>query len=197
MRVAHARFSGLGYSGVMVRRVCTLLVDGVIRGFLMKQMMSMAVKLVSAASLCVLAACSTTSPDVIKPGDAQRLSQVADGVVLNVRPVGVEGSQSGIGGGSGAVIGGIAGAGSTSNSRGSAMAGVAGAVGGAVVGNAVERFGTREGAVEILLQLSTGERRAIVQATGNETFRPGDAVILVTTGGKTRVMRNPRMNAPR
>lgn len=197
MRVAHARFRGLGYSGVMVRRVCTLLVDGVIRGFLMKQMMSMAVKAVSAASLCVLAACSTTSPDVIKPGDAQRLSQVADGVVLNVRPVVVEGSQSGIGGGSGAVIGGIAGAGSTSNSRGSAMAGVAGAVVGAVVGNAVERFGTREGAVEILLQLSTGERRAIVQATGNETFRPGDAVILVTTGGKTRVMRNPRMNAPR
>ena len=97
----------------------------------MKQMMSVAVKAVSVVSLCVLAACSTTSPDVIKPGDAQRLSQVADGVVLNVRPVVVEGSQSGIGGGSGAVIGGIAGAGSTSNSRGSAMAGVAGAVVGA------------------------------------------------------------------
>ena len=163
----------------------------------MKQMMSVAAKAVSVVSLCVLAACSTTSPDVIKPGDAQRLSQVADGVVLNVRPVVVEGSQSGIGGGSGAVIGGIAGAGSTSNSRGSAMAGVAGAVVGAVVCNAVERFGTRESAVEILLQLSTGERRAIVQATGNETFNPGDAVILVTTGGKTRVMRAPRVGVQR
>ena len=49
----------------------------------MKQMMSVAAKAVSVVSLCVLAACSTTSPDVIKPGDAQRLSQVADGVVLN------------------------------------------------------------------------------------------------------------------
>ena len=163
----------------------------------MKQAMQMAAKGLTVLSLCVLAACSTTSPDVIKPGDAQRLSQVADGVVLNVRPVVVEGSQSGIGGGTGAVIGGIAGAGGTSNPRGSAMAGVAGAVVGAVVGNAVERFGTREDAVEILLQLSTGERRAIVQAEGNETFKPGDAVILVTTGGKTRVMLAPKVKAPR
>ena len=77
------------------------------------------------------------------------------------------------------------------------MAGVAGAVVRAVVGNAVERFGTREDAVEILLQMSTGERRAIVQATGNETFNPGDAVILVTTGGKTRVMRAPRVGTQR
>ena len=163
----------------------------------MKQMMSVAAKALSVVSLSVLAACSTTSPDVIKPGDAQRLSQVADGVVLNVRPVVVEGSQSGIGGGTGAVIGGIAGAGSTSNPRGSAMAGVAGAVVGAVVGNAVERFGTRESAVEILLQLSSGERRSIVQAEGNETFKPGDAVILVTTGGKTRVMLATKVSAPR
>ena len=61
-----------------------------------------------AASL-LLGACSTTSPDVIRPGDAQRLSTVQDAVVLNVRPVVVEGQQSGVGGVSGAVIGGIAG----------------------------------------------------------------------------------------
>ncbi|MFZ4551527.1 MAG: hypothetical protein ACOYNB_06875 [Aquabacterium sp.] len=162
----------------------------------MKQAMQLAAKGLTVLSLCVLAACSTTSPDVIKPGDAQRMSQVQDAVVLNVRPVVVEGSQSGAGGATGAVIGGIAGAGSTGNSRGSAMAGVAGAVVGAVVGNAVERFGTREDAVEILLQLSNGERRAIVQAKGNETFNPGDAVILVTTGGKTRVMLAPKVTKP-
>ncbi|MFW9616742.1 hypothetical protein [Aquabacterium sp.] len=162
----------------------------------MKQAMQMAAKGLTVLSLCVLAACSTTSPDVIKPGDAQRMSQVQDAVVLNVRPVVVEGSQSGAGGATGAVIGGIAGAGSTGNSRGSAMAGVAGAVVGAVVGNAVERFGTREDAVEILLQLPNGERRAIVQAKGNETLNPGDAVILVTTGGKTRVMLAPKVTKP-
>ena len=57
------------------------------------------------ASAAVLAACSTTSPDVIKPGDAQRLSQVSDAVVLSVRPVVVEGSQSGAGATTGAVLG--------------------------------------------------------------------------------------------
>ena len=45
--------------------------------------------------------------------------------------------------------------------------------------------------VEILLQLRSGERRAIVQAKAGENFNPGDAVILVTTGGRTRVTRAP------
>jgi outer membrane lipoprotein SlyB len=162
----------------------------------MKQVMQTTIKAVVAASLCVLAACSTTSPDVIKPGDAQRMSQVEDAVVLNVRPVVVEGSQSGAGAATGAVLGGAAGVGASSNNRSSAMIGVAGAVVGAVVGNAVERFGTREDAVEILLQLPNGQRRSVVQAKGNETFNPGDPVILVTTGGKTRVMLAPKTTAP-
>jgi outer membrane lipoprotein SlyB len=117
-------------------------------------------------------------------------------VVLNVRPVVVEGSQSGLGGTSGAVVGGIAGASSTGNPRGSAMAGVVGAVVGGVVGNAVERYGTREDAVEILLQMANGTRRSVVQAVGNETFNPGDAVILVITGGKVRVMHAPKPTVP-
>jgi len=161
----------------------------------MKQVWSVAAKTASMVSLCVLAACSTTSPDVIKPGDAQRLSQVEDAVVLSSRPVVVEGSQSGLGGVAGAVVGGVAGSGS-GNNRTAAVVGVLGAVAGSVVGNAVERFGTREDAVEILLQMPNGQRRAIVQAKGTETFNPGEAVILVTTGGKTRVMLAPKVAAP-
>lgn len=141
-----------------------------------------------AAAALLLGACSTTSPDVIRPGDAQRLSTVQDAVVLNVRPVVVEGQQQGVGGTSGAVVGGIAG--STVGGRREGMViGVLGAVAGAVIGNSIERFGTREEAVEILLQLPSGERRALVQAKGNESFAPGEAVILVSTGGKTRVMK--------
>ena len=68
----------------------------------------------------------------------------------------------------------------------------AGAVVGAVAGNAVERYGTREDALEILLQLTNGERRSVVQAKGDEVIKAGDKVILVTTGGKTRVMLAPR-----
>lgn len=151
--------------------------------------------LFAAAGVCLaaaLSACSTTSPDVIKPGDAQRLSQVSDAVVLGVRPVTVEGSQSGIGAATGAVVGGIGGSMASSHNPTSAAVAVVGAVVGGVVGNAAERFGTRESALEILLQMPNGERRAIVQAAGSENFQPGDAVILVTTGGKTRVMLAPK-----
>lgn len=151
-------------------------------------------RLLIAANTClmvaVLSACSTTSPDVIKPGDAQRLSQVEDAVVLNVRPVVVEGSQSGLGGAAGAVVGGVAGS-TVGGSRDQIVVGVIGAVVGGVVGNAVERFGTREDAVELLLQTSNGQRRSIVQAKGKETFAAGDPVLLVTTGGKIRVMKAP------
>lgn len=135
-----------------------------------------------------LSACSTTSPDVVQRSDAQRLSTVQDATVLSVRPVTVEGKQSGLGSVSGGLVGGVAGA-SVGGRREGIIVGVLGAVAGAVAGNAIERSATREDAVEILLQMRGGERRAIVQARGNETLMPGDAVILVMTGGKARVTR--------
>lgn len=147
--------------------------------------------LVALAAAAFLAGCSTTSPDVIQRGDAQRLSQVQDATVLSVRPVVVEGNQSGVGAAAGGIAGGVAGS-SVGGRREAAVVGVLGAVAGAVVGNAVERSATREDAVEILVQLKNGERRAIVQGKGNETLVAGDPVILVTTGGKTRVTRAPR-----
>jgi outer membrane lipoprotein SlyB len=147
-----------------------------------------------ASLVLALAACSTTSPDVIQRGDAQRLSQVQDATVLSVRAVTVDGSQSGVGAATGGVIGGLAGS-ARSSGRESVAIGVVGAVAGAVIGNTIERASTREDAVEILIQLRNGERRAIVQAKGSETLQPGEPVILVTTGGKTRVTKAP-MVAP-
>lgn len=152
-------------------------------------------KLLIALAVASLAACSTTSPDVIQRGDAQRMSQVQDATVLSVRSVVVEGDQSGAGGATGAVVGGVAGS-SVGGRREAVVVGVIGAVAGAVIGNTVERFGTREEAFEILVQLRNGERRSIVQAKGTETLSPGEAVILVTTGGKTRVTRAPVVTPP-
>jgi outer membrane lipoprotein SlyB len=146
--------------------------------------------LIAAAAMAALAACTTTSPDVVHRGDAQRLANVQDATVLSVRNVIVEGSQTGAGAATGAVIGGVAGS-TRSSGKEQAVIGVVGAVAGAVIGNAVERSATREDAVEILLQLRNGDRRAIVQAKAGETFAPGDPVVLVTTGGKTRVTRAP------
>ena len=147
-------------------------------------------RLVVALAALSLAACSTTSPDVIQRGDAQRMSLVQDATVLSVRLVTVDGSQSGIGAVAGSVIGGVAGS-TVGGRRDGIVVGVLGAVVGGVIGNAAERAGTREEAVEILVQLRNGERRAIIQARGNETLLAGDPVILVTSGSRTRVTRAP------
>ena len=148
-------------------------------------------KFIGILVVLVLSACASSSPDVVARGDAQRLSTVQDATVLSVRPVTVEGTQSGMGSVAGGVVGGVAGA-SVGGRREGIIVGVLGAVAGAVAGNAIERSATREDAVEILLQMRNGERRAIVQARGNETLVPGDAVILVMTGAKARVTRAPR-----
>ena len=144
----------------------------------------------SALLALLLGACSTTSPDVVQRGDAQRLSTVQDARIVSIRPVVVDGRQTGMGAAAGGGVGGVAGS-SVGGRRESVVVGVLGALAGAVAGNAIERAGTREDAVEILLQLPGGERRAIVQAQGNENLVAGDAVILVTTGGKTRVTKAP------
>lgn len=147
------------------------------------------------AAAVALTACSTTSPDVVQRGDAQRLSQVQDATVLSSRPVTVDGSQSGVGGVAGGVTGAIAGS-SVGGRREGAVVGVLGAVAGAVIGNAIERSATKEEALEIIVQLRNGERRAIIQAKGAESFNSGDPVVLVTTGGKTRVTRAPAVMPP-
>lgn len=152
-------------------------------------------RLFAAVTVAALAACTTTSPDVIDKNQAQRLSTVQDGVILSIRPVVVEGSQSGIGATAGGIAGGVAGS-TVGGHREGVVVGVIGAVVGGVVGNAVERFGTREEAVELLIQLKNGERRSIVQAKAGETLNPGDSVILVTTGGKVRVTRAPVVQPP-
>lgn len=139
-----------------------------------------------------LSACATSNPDVISRQDAQRMSVVEDATVLSVRPVVVDGNQSGAGGLAGGVVGGIAGS-SIGGRRDAAVGGVLGAVVGAVVGNAIERSGTREEAVEVLVQMRNGERRAIVQAKGAETLVVGDPVIIVTTGSRVRVSRAPNI----
>lgn len=153
------------------------------------------VRLTAAATLLALGACASSSPDVISRNEAQRMATVLDAVVISSRPVVVDGNQSGLGGAAGGVVGGIAGSG-VGGRRDGAVVGVLAAVAGAVIGNTVERAATREEAVEIIVQLRNGDRRAIVQAKASETFNTGDAVILVTTGGKVRVTRAPVVSAP-
>jgi len=140
----------------------------------------------------LLAACASSSPDLVQRGDAQRMAQVEDAVILSVRTVTVDGSQSGVGAAVGGVVGAIGGYGGSSVQREAQVLGVLAGVAGAAAGNALERMSTREEALELLVQLKGGERRAIVQAKGTEKLEAGDSVIIVTTGGKVRVTKAPK-----
>ncbi len=145
----------------------------------------------STVLVVTLAACASSNPDVISRSDAQRMSQIQDGTVLTVRSVVVDGSQSGIGAAVGGVAGAVGGASASGVNREAQVLGLLVGVAGAAAGNAIERMSTREDALEIIVQLKSGDRRAIVQAKGAEIFTPGDPVIIVTTGSKVRVAKAP------
>jgi len=138
-----------------------------------------------------LAACATSDPNVVPVYGAQRMSHVYDATVLSVRPVTIDGSQSGVGAGAGAIVGGIAGS-AVGGGNGAAIATVLGAVVGGVAGNAIERDSTRQNGVEIIVQMRDGQRRAVIQGVTGDAWAPGDPVIVIVTDGNARIARAPQ-----
>ena len=140
----------------------------------------------AALASATLAGCATSkSGDVYSRDEALREQTVRLARVESVRPVTIQGTRSGIGAASGAVVGGVAGSG-VGHGKGSTIAGVLGAVGGGVAGQAIEEGTTRKNGVEITVRLDNGELRAIVQEE-TDKFVPGQRVRLLTSGGVTRV----------
>lgn len=138
------------------------------------------------AAAATLAGCATSkSGDVYSRDEALREQTVRLATVESVRPVTIQGTRSGIGAASGAVVGGVAGSG-VGHGKGSTIAGVLGAVGGGVAGQAIEEGTTRKNGVEITVRLENGELRAIVQEE-TDKFVAGQRVRLLTAGGVTRV----------
>ena len=138
-----------------------------------------------------LGACATSNPNVVPVYQAQRVSHVYDATVLAVRPVTIDGSQSGVGAGAGAIVGGIAGS-AIGGGNGAAIATVLGAVVGGVAGNAIERDSTTQNGVEIIVQMRDGQRRAVIQGVTADAWAPGDPVILIVSGGNARIARAPQ-----
>ncbi len=145
------------------------------------------------ASLGSLTACVVAPPNTVSAYDAQRMSTVVDATVLSVSPITVQGRDTGVGTVAGAVVGGIAGS-NVGGPRTGGIVGIAGAVVGGLIGNAVERDATQRQGVEILLQLKNGDRRSVIQGAGGDVFAAGDPVMLITTGGRTRVVHAPPVN---
>jgi len=138
-----------------------------------------------------LSACATSNPNVVPVYQAQRVSHVYDATVLAVRPVTIDGSQSGVGAGAGAIVGGIAGS-AIGGGNGAAIATVLGAVVGGVAGNAIERDSTTQNGVEIIVQMRDGQRRAVIQGMTADAWATGEPVIMIVTGGNARIARAPQ-----
>jgi outer membrane lipoprotein SlyB len=142
--------------------------------------------LIIPALLAPLAGCVTANPDVVSYGQTQRMSTVQDATVIAVRSVLIDGQQSGTGAVAGGMVGSIAGS-SIGGYRDGFIGSILGAVAGAVVGNAVERGTTAQNGVELTLQLKNGDKRMVIQGNGNESFQPGDAVMVISDGYRARV----------
>jgi outer membrane lipoprotein SlyB len=107
------------------------------------------------------------------------------GVVEGVRPVRIEGAQSGVGTATGAVLGGLAGN-TVGKGYGSTAAAVAGAVLGGIIGSTIEQDATRGEGIEITVLLDGGTYIAVAQGA-DELFRIGDRVRVLSGQGITRV----------
>jgi outer membrane lipoprotein SlyB len=151
--------------------------------------MKMKTLIFAALAAMALAGCATkeSTGGTYKQGETGREQTVRMATVESVRPVSIAGNRSGVGTIAGGVVGGVAGS-DVGHGKGSAIAAVLGGVVGGVAGEALEEKVTRKEGAEITVRLDSGELRAIVQS-GEETFKPGERVRLLSSGGTTRVSR--------
>ncbi|BBP79037.1 glycine zipper 2TM domain-containing protein [Pseudomonas gingeri NCPPB 3146 = LMG 5327] len=119
--------------------------------------------------------------------EARRVQTIRLGTIESLRPVQIEGSNSPIGAGAGAIVGGVGGS-AIGGGRGSIVTAVIGAVAGGVLGNMAEKGLTKTQGVEITVREDDGSLRAYVQEVApNEIFRVGERVRISTVGGTSRV----------
>lgn len=135
----------------------------------------------------VLSACAPSTSGQVYSRDQARVShQVFFGTVLEVRPVTIEGTQSGAGAIAGGVLGGIAGS-AIGSGTGRSLATATGAIAGVAAGSAIEKSATTVQGQEITVELDNGELIAIVQEA-DTPFRDGDRVrVLRSQDGTMRV----------
>ncbi|HUO44032.1 MAG TPA: glycine zipper 2TM domain-containing protein [Burkholderiales bacterium] len=107
------------------------------------------------------------------------------GVVESVRPVTIQGENTGVGAVAGAGLGGVAGS-TIGHNTGSVAGAIGGAILGGLAGNAVEKSARQQNGVEITVRLDSGQVIAVTQGA-DEQFNIGDRVRVLSGGGATRV----------
>ena len=146
-------------------------------------------------SILALGGCATGgfSPDVVSRDAAAKSQYVQSGVVVSVRNVTIEGDRDS-GNLFGSVLGAIVGSniGGDDDETTREVGAVVGTAVGSVVGQNVGESLSRKAGVEIIIKLDTNEREiSIVQEMPEDvdySFRAGDKVRIVRSGGKARVV---------
>lgn len=142
--------------------------------------------LIILAGLGLMAGCSTTG--TISRSQVNVMRPVETGSVIDVRPVVIEGDQSGIGRYSGGATGAVIVGSEVGGGTGKALAAIAGGTLGAIAGQEVEEMMTRQDGYEIFVRLDSGRVVSIIQPARIYTPVIGDAVLV--TGGEVRL--NPQ-----
>jgi len=146
-------------------------------------------------SILALGGCATGgfSPDVVSRDAAATSQYVQSGVVVSIRNVTIEGDRDS-GNLFGSVLGAIVGSnvGGADDQTTQEVGAVVGTAVGSVVGQSVSESLSRKAGVEIIIKLDTNEREiSIVQEMPEDvdySFRAGDKVRIVRSGGKARVV---------
>lgn len=109
---------------------------------------------------------------------------VIDAIVISVRKVTMEASETSqnVGTGAGAAVGGIAGASIGKNSTTKLLGGLLGGLAGGVLGDAAGTASGEDEAGEIVVMLQDGQKIFIVQKDGMQ-FKEGQRVFLLASGG--------------
>lgn len=141
------------------------------------------------AGSSLLASCaSSRSGQVYSRDQARQEMRVTYATVKEVRPVQIEGTQSGVGAVAGGVAGGVLGS-QIGGGSGRIVGGVLGALGGAAGGALAEEGLTKKNGLEITVELDSGEILTVVQEADMEFF-PGDRVrLLRSNDGSSRVQK--------
>ena len=147
------------------------------------------VSAVALVALLGVAGCAPKNTNTTYSGaDIGRTASASYGTIVSMRPVAVQGENSGVGTLGGAALGATAGRFIGRNDvRGNILGAIGGAIVGGVVGTAVEQQATSGTAMEFIVREDSGQTFSVVQ-TDEDRFQPGERVV-ITRGARTRLAR--------
>lgn len=154
-----------------------------------------AVRITSVSSLLLamvlVTGCSSPSltGDTYSRSEARQTQRVNYGVIVNARPVVIEGESSVGGKVAGAVMGGLLGN-QIGSGSGNTIATAAGVIAGSTAASSMQESASRAQGLELTIDLENGQTISVVQEVEHlEQFMAGDRVQISGNGRNTRVSR--------